>query len=205
MTTYATPLQPLTARIFMFGGKEDAVAALSDAMTSGDLASAMGGALKNVSEGVRNAAVHELSTVSADLLDLDLASVLVAGWCKYSALTAAARRTVAAPGSEELVEIVSHRITAAHHPYVELLVNGVRVTTVDLGLELQFDIKALVAAVRSGKLVALHSGKCDITATLSIENINVATRHGQIELPLAIQLEGGVPLLSEAQHRAATR
>ncbi len=200
--TYPTPPQPLTARIFLFGEKQDAVAALTNAMTSGDVGSTVCRQLGNLGQVGQSAAVRELSTVSAGLLELDLSYVLVAGWRKYSVLTAAARRTAETPDSEELVDIASHRVSAVHRPYVDLLVDGIHVTTVNFGLELQFDVKALIVAVRSGKLVALHSGKCNITARLGIEGFNIATREAQFELPLVIHLGNGIPL-RDTQRRPA--
>jgi hypothetical protein len=65
----------------------------------------LGAALRELPEPTRDAAVRELSTIGAGLLDLEVGSLLVIGWRNYSALTDAARRTAEAPGSEEIVDI----------------------------------------------------------------------------------------------------
>ena len=203
MMGYAPFPEPLTARAFLFGGEQDAVTELSKALRSGDVGALVSRPLAGLGQGLQNAAVREVSSMSAGLLDIDLVYVLVAGWCKYAALAEAARRTAAAPGTEELVNVATHRVSAAHDPYIELLVDGVKVATVHVGLELRFDIKALVAGVKEGKLAAVHLGTCEIAASLSLQGVSVASRTTEVELPAVIRLGKGIPLLSDAQRARA--
>ena len=53
----------------------------------------------------------------------------------------------------------------------------------------------VVQVVREGRLVTLHSGRCDITATLAIQGTNVITRQAHLELPGIIPLGPGIRLL----------
>jgi hypothetical protein len=78
MTTATLP-KPLTVDVLLFGEKEDAATSLINAMTSGDVGSAVCGSLSELGKATKTAAVRELGTVSAGLLDLDLTDVLVAG------------------------------------------------------------------------------------------------------------------------------
>ena len=55
-----------------------------------------------------------------DLVDLDLGDLLVAGWRRHSRLVEAARRTLAAPGTEEVALLAPDRVTSVHHPHVDL-------------------------------------------------------------------------------------
>jgi hypothetical protein len=121
------------------------------------------------------------------VLALDLGDLVAAGWRKQGELAAAAERTAANPGTSELVELATHRVSSVHRPYVELLVNDVRVTTVNFELDLEFEIKALVATVRNGHLVSLHSGDCDLSATLSAEAVRLASRRRHFDLPLVVR------------------
>jgi len=59
-----------------------------------------------------------------------MGDLAVAGWRRHAALTAAADRTRVNPGSWEVVDLATHRITSVHRPYVELLLNDVHVATV---------------------------------------------------------------------------
>jgi hypothetical protein len=52
-----------------------------------------------------------------------------------------------------------------------------------LGLSLVFEVKAVLARVRAGQLVAVVSGNCDVTATLAIDDIDIVSKQAQFELP----------------------
>ncbi len=117
------------------------------------------------------------------------------GWRKHADLTAAARRTLAARGSTDLVDLASHRVTAGQEPYVSLLVDGHRVATVRFGLSLVFEISALLAEVKAGRLAALHSGRCEVTGALAIQDINTIPRQAHVDMPGMIPLHEGIRLL----------
>jgi hypothetical protein len=194
---------PTTALALLFGGDDDAaLQTIADCLLSGNAAGAdpaadadIGSAVAKLPQAVREAAVRDVATAAAGLLNLNLADVLVAGWRKYEDLAAAARRTLAVPGSTELVDLAAHRVTMTAQPYVSMLVDGRRVATVRIELSLVFDVTAVVAGVSTGRLTALHSGRCDVTATLAIQGMDVATERARLQLPGVIALGTGIPLL----------
>jgi hypothetical protein len=161
-----TAAQPLTASAFLFDD-EDTGRALARTLDEHGVPGSLNTALGLVAQTTRD--------------------LVVAGWRKQGQLAAAAERTAANPGTSELVELATHRVSSVHHPYVELLVNDVRVTTVNFELDLEFEIKALVATMRAGHLVSLHSGDCDLSATLAAEGVQLASRRAQLELPLIVR------------------
>jgi hypothetical protein len=120
--------------------------------------------------------------------------MLVAGWRTYHDLTSAGRRTLAQPGSKELVSLVTHRVTAEQEPSIEVLVNGQPVVTVRLKFSADFDVSALLAEITEGRLVAIHTGRCDISATLAVDNIDLASGQTRLELPGAIPVTPGIRL-----------
>ena len=186
-----SPYSPITVRAVLFGQQENAVTALAEGLSSDQV----GAALHEVPEANRDAAVRELSTIGAGLLDLDVGSLLVMGWRKYAALTEAAQRTAEAPGSEEIVDIVTHRISAGCHPKIDILVNEIRVATIDFDLQAEFEVKALTAVIKDGHLVAIDCGHSQTTVSLAIEDIAVATRTVEFDLHLLIRIGDGIPLL----------
>jgi hypothetical protein len=194
MTT-AIPTQPLTAAEFLFGGTKDSVDALAHALEEQGVLGSLGGALKGLSRAGREAASGQIANVAHGLLDLDLGDLVIGGWCKYADLTGAARRTIAAPGSTEVVELATHRITSTHRPFVEVLVDDVHVATVRFELCIEFVVKGLIGTVKRGRLVALHCGACDVTAKLAAEGRQLAKREAQLQLPLLLCLGDGIPLL----------
>ncbi len=159
-------------------------------------------ALERLPRITRDAALREVGTAISGLLDISLIGVLVSAWRTHHDLTTAARRTLAVPGSTEVVPLAEHQITGAMHPYVTVSVDGYRVATIQLDLSLAFDVKALLAGIRDGQLVALHSGHCDVTATLAIDQTDVVSKQASFQLPSVIPLNPGIRLLSATSYTA---
>jgi hypothetical protein len=201
MTTSAADTRPLTTARFLFGEDQDTGQALAQALGEQGVLGSLDAALQLLSQAGRQAADRQIATVAHGLLDLDLGDLVVAGWRKQGQLAAAAERTAANPGSSEVVELASHRISSVHRPFVELLVNQLHVATVNFELDIEFTVRALVATVRNGHVVSLHSGICDVETTLAAEGLQLASRRAHFELPLFIRwplllhLGGGADLL----------
>ena len=192
MTTTA-PV-PGTALALLFGQEADSQDAIADRIESADPEN-LDRALEGLPKATREAAVREVAAATAGLLNVNLIDMLVAGWRKHHDLTSAARRTLAAPDSTELVQLATHQVTDAQQPYVSVLVDGHRVATLNLDLSVVFVISALLAGIKAGRLVALHSGHCDITATLALEGTDVVSRRAHLDLPGVKSLGQGIRLL----------
>jgi hypothetical protein len=135
-----------------------------------------------------------VAVVASGVLDLDVVDLVVGGWRKHAALVEAARRTLAVPGTEQVVDLASHRITSVHRPYLTVLVDDVQVAKVDFELTVVFDVKALVAVVRAGRLVALRGGQCEVAATFAAEGILLAQQRRQLDLNARLPLGAGIQL-----------
>ncbi len=53
--------------------------------------------------------------------------------------------------------------------------------------QVQADPSTVDATVRDGHVVSLHSGACDVAATLAAEGVQLASRRGHFELPLVVR------------------
>lgn len=186
MTT-ASAAQPLTTAIFLFGEGQDTGQALTQVLHEKGVLGSLDTALQLVSQAGHQAANSQVATVAHDLLDLDLGDLVIAGWRKQGELAAAAERTAANPGSSEVVELATHRISSVHRPFVELLINDVQVARVNFELDIAFVVKALVVTVRNGHVVSLHTGACDVTATLAAEGLQLASQRAHLGLPLVVR------------------
>jgi hypothetical protein len=187
MTT-TSPTQPRHTAAFLFGEAEEGLDGLAQALDQQDVLAKLDTALWRVTQAGREAADREIATVTHGLFDLDLGDLLIAGWQKHAAFTTAVERTRATPGSSEVVELASHRVTSVYRPFVEVLVNDVRVATIHFELAIEFLVEALVATVRDGHLVSLRSGACALTATLAAEGARLLTRQAHLDLPLLVRL-----------------
>lgn len=142
---------------------------------------------------------EEIGRVAEGLLDVDLGDALVAGWQKYAALVEAGRRTLATPGSEEVVVLARHRVRSSYRPSVDLLVDGVKVNSFEFDLQVVFDLEGVSAVVSTGRLTALRGGRCEVRAALTLEGARLAERRHEVDLALIVPLSRPIPLVEGAQ------
>jgi hypothetical protein len=196
-------VQAQTAAELLFG--TDASAGLTAQLLSAQGEVNLDQALRDLPPATRQAAVRETAAAAAGLLDVDLAGLLVAGWRAHHDLIRAARRTLAVPGSTELVDLIRHQVTTAQQPSVTVLVDGRQVATIQLSLGVEYDISALVAGIKAGLLVAVHSGSCDVTATLTVQETEVLTASTHYDLPGFLAVGHGIRLLPAEDYPSAAR
>ena len=218
MTT-AIPAQPMTAAAFLFSGSESigpldvvssdqaSIEAMADALQQQGALGSISAAVKTLSPAGLGAVSKQIAAAAHGLLnlDLDLGELVVAGWCQFADLIAAAKRTAAAPGSVEVVDLATHSITWTHNPQIDVLVNDARVATVHFELSIRFKVKGLAATVRDGRLADFSSGGCEVTGTLAAEGRQLAQREAEFQLPLRVRLGDGIPLLHGGREPAGAR
>jgi len=147
----------------------------------------------------RKAAEEQLASATAGLLDLDVGDLLIYGWRTHERLIEAAGQTQQIPGRQEVVQLGTHRITSAHNPTIELLIDGVKVHTFRFQLTVIFDIDVVALIVREGLLTGLKAGDGTVTGTLTLEmpggDIDLVNQQRKINLHLIVNVGHGIPLL----------
>jgi hypothetical protein len=187
----------LSARVFLFGDADER--GVAPQFESRGLLAPVAGALAGLSGGGRSAAGREVTGATLRLLEFDLGAVLLAGWQAAGALVAAARSTLQVPGSTEVVELASHRVSAVHQPAVDVLLDGHAVASIGLEIRAVFEVHSLVGTVRAGRLVNVECGQCDATVAVQVAGQELARRTGRFDAPLLVKLGDGVPLLASAR------
>jgi hypothetical protein len=129
------------------------------------------------------------------LLSISLVDLLTAGWTKFDALRQAALRTRAAPHTQETVVMATHTIQSSHKPSVELYVNGTSLGTVDMTLEIAFALAGVKAVVQQARIVAVTSGTCAVSGSLTIAGKQAAKAGRTLDLPGAVRFRHGIALL----------
>jgi hypothetical protein len=172
----------------------DAGDLLTDAVEQRGVGATVSGAVGGLTSAGRHAVCEEVAHVADSLLDLDVTDVLAMAWKKHADLTAAGRRTAEHPGSEELVPLATHTIRSTHRPCVDVFIDEVKVTDVEIELALTLVLTGVLAVVRDGLLVELHGGSCDATAALGCENVPIARRSAHVTFPASVPLRPPVDL-----------
>lgn len=185
----------------LFGPDADAGEALGGQILSAQ--TDLDRAVRRLPEATRKAAIREAAVTAAELLDVRLDGLLLTGWRLHHDLVGAARRTLASPGSTELVDLIRHQVTANQQPSVAVLVDGRQVAAIQLGLTVEFDVSALVAGIKAGLLIAVHAGSCDVTATLAIQGADVQDGSTHLDLPAVLTVSPGIRLLPAESYPAS--
>jgi hypothetical protein len=200
------PSEPLSARVFLLGDAAETTEALTRSFSNCGVAQPSIQGLRRLSVSGLRAVDREIATVADGLFNLDFGNILMSGWRRYTALAKAAERTLATPGREERVVLVSHRVTSTHYPSVDLLVDGVKVHTFIFELKVVLDLNAVTAVLRQGNLVALRGGECIVTVILSLEGTPLElSRKCRIELAVVVDLRWPIPLARQGRYPPASR
>ena len=199
MTSAAT-VPPPSALTVLFGAAGET--AVPPAILPAAASASLGRALKRLPAPARAIAAQEVRDATAGLLDINLVDLLLEGWRQYRDLTSAAQRTLASPGSSEVVRLANHRVTAEQKPQISVLVNGGQAVTIQFSVSVVLDVSALLATIKGGLLVTVHAGRCDTSVTLAIDGVDVAAKKARLELPGAVECTPGIRLLPAASYAA---
>jgi len=183
----------------MLFGEGHAATALNEALNRDPPFGAAAPALHALGKGLRGAALRGMADQVARVLDRDVIDLMGAGWRRYEALTSAARRTLATPGAEEIVELADHRITSSHRPRIDVILDEVKLAEIHVEIDVTIDLHAVMAVVFAGRLTALHSGRASVEVALGIEGEPIARATREIELNLELPLGSGIRLVDDSE------
>ena len=192
--------ETVTVRDLLYGDAPvEPTQALADSLQQSGTVSNLVARFPGVSSLVEGEVAKEIDgLLSQSVLDL-----AVDGWKKFTELMDAARRTGDNPAAREAVKLVTHRIEFSHPWTVEVLVNGKSAGTLEVELAVSLDIDVVVLVVQRGRITAIESGRCFVTAALEIAQTEVVKRQGRFNLGGEIPLGRGL-MLAEPTATAAS-
>lgn len=202
----ATLTAPVTVRSLLLGDRPgtDTADGLGRLLSDHGTAREALRDVRNLPAAAVHSVEHEVGSVLDGLLDLSLADIVVSCWRKHRSLTEAAGRTLAAPGTEEVVALATHRMTVSYSPHVDLFVDEVKVATFRFELVVVLEATGLSAVVTRGDLVAVQGGDWVATATLSLEGARLAERRSRVAPAVMLPLPHPLPLTDRPAAPAAT-
>jgi hypothetical protein len=185
-----TIIFPWTARSYLFGasGTESITASLREGLAHSSI--------DRLSKVGRKAVTHQLASMVNEMLDIDLISVLAAAWRTHDKLVDAGKRTAAAPGTDEVVELGTHTITSVHKPAVELVLDGRPAGKVHFELDFTCGVIGAVGTVRGGALISIGLTQLDLEGRLDCEGVELVRKRAKLQLPGRVGLGDGYRLLA---------
>jgi hypothetical protein len=194
VTTGVIP-SPYTARAILFPQTE-AQQALSHELDNSGVAAEALRSVKHLSDAGQREVLRRLTDVTSEILGVDAVDLVVRTLWTYDDLVVAARRTIAAPASVEIVQLLTIPIPWVTRAEVQLRVNDVARFRICFEIKLVLEINA-EAVIRNGWLIALRSGQCGVTVTLTVNDGPLMTNATRFDLDVALQLGHGIPLTQQ--------
>lgn len=126
-----------------------------------------------------------------DLLDVNVADILLGAWQKHAEVREQLRATAADPAKTALVSIGQHTIESSHAPSIEVRAQGRRLLELSFPIELAFDVSAVGLMVRGGSVCEIRAGTVTVRGTVKLQNTVILTRDSSpIAIPGRIVLAG---------------
>jgi hypothetical protein len=195
MTTGVLNQRQVTVRDVLFNAAPgDAPTALSARLDERGVYAAAETFLAGLSLAAKDELRTHIVELADQMLGADVVHLVVAGWRKQRELVQAAQATLASPEKMAFVDLSSQRITSTDNWTVDVVVDRAPVARFDFALTVVFEVEAIVAVLRAGKLVGLRGGKCDIGATLEANHRELISQHRPFDLGARVSFGPGIPL-----------
>ena len=137
----------------------------------------------------------EIEAKIGEVLDVDIAGVLLGGWKKYRQLQQYRDTAKYPPEDTILLALVEHSIASSHHPKIEILAEQVLLGTLEFTITLALKLEGIVLKVRGGKIREIAAGRCRGKGTLACAGVTLLEKESDpFELPGRISLGEGIEI-----------
>jgi hypothetical protein len=141
----------------------------------------------------------QVSGALLDLLDMPVGNLAVQGWEHSASVERAKQRTLADPGSREVVSLGEHTIRSSQSPTVDASLGGARVTLLQLDIEVTITVTGVRLVVEEGRIASATTGPARAGATVSAGGATLFSRETR---PIDLDLHLPRP---RADHLQSTR
>lgn len=141
---------------------------------------------------------HVLSGVATrakDLLDVDIAWVIVSGWGKYRELMEYAIADRHNPRDTHLVPLSKHTMNVDYSPFLDVLYDGQPLGKIVFDVQLTFDLEGFLLTIQDSKIVRVRTGSCAAQGKIEFAGHCLVDKPlSKITLPNLVNLGAGIDL-----------
>ena len=179
--------------VFATRGSSDLESRLSELRSSDELRELVH-VLKVPLAGYMGAA-GDLAKALWDLLDLDITDILVKTWNESGVLKKYLNPAEYNPDAEFSVTLSEHKIKSEHHPYLDILLDGVKLLRVILDIGLEFGFDGIVLKIKNARIMEIRTGSCQAKGAVSYKGLQLLKQEsGRLDLPGSMHFEKGIPI-----------
>jgi hypothetical protein len=107
------------------------------------------------------------------LLDVSIIGVMLRSWKKYKTIRQYLGKKAEPSSGPQDIPLADHTIKSSHEPYVEVILDGTRVMTVEFAVSLEIAISALVLHIAKGKIDRISTGNFIVSGELECEGVSI--------------------------------
>jgi hypothetical protein len=181
----------LRMKDFLLARTEDARQAIEQSSAGAKLKEAVG-KLPGIEWGP---VAKEIEARLGEILDVDIAGVLLGGWKKYRQLQQYRDQKKYPPEDTILVSLTEHTIASSHHPKIEILAEQVLLARLEFTITLALKLEGILLKVRDARIREICSGRCHGKGTLACAGVVLLEKETpRVELPGRIALGEGIEI-----------
>lgn len=129
------------------------------------------------------------------LFQVSTPGLLVKAWNNFRLLFKYLNREHYPPNEVIYLELGEHTVKSEHHPYIEVLVNGVSVRRLTFHILLTLTFKEVCLKIQDGRIKAITPVSCEGKGVVKLGDFVLWERKtGPVALPATIDLGEGIPI-----------
>ena len=137
---------------------------------------------------------QSVEKAAKELMDVRIDTILLSAWGKYFSLRKYLDQDKYPPNATVTASIGEHTVKSEHHPYLEVLVNGVEYR-INFGINVALTLKSVILIIKAGRIRAIKAGECTAKGTVTCQNAQILEKTSEaLVLPGMIDLGEGVPI-----------
>lgn len=139
------------------------------------------------------AAMPDLGSKIAELLDIKIHDVLLTAWKKVEAVRQALEESKKTPDKATYLDLTEHSIDYETKPFIDVKIKSASVKKLTLTVALNLKVKGFGLKVQNGAIRELQSGKCEGKGTIKYEKLSIAEKKFEpIKFPLKIEIPSSI-------------
>ena len=128
------------------------------------------------SRGFWVAAAKSTPDLVLQLVDVNVASVLVNAWKVHRKLRKFTQEPLYSSGEASVVPLLTHEITGSLNPYIEISIDGQPQGNIEFELALEVAFQGGTLIIKRGRIMRMEGGTAKATGTLKCAGVAVAER-----------------------------
>lgn len=149
------------------------------------------------------AAMPELGSKIAELLDIRVHDILLTAWKKVEAVRQALEESKQTPDKATYLDLAEHSVDYETNPFIDVKLKKVSVKRVTLNVAMNLKIKGFGLKIQNGLIRELQAGKCEGKGTIKFQKLSIAEKKLEpIKFPLSIKIPNLIPIAEEVKGKS---